>query len=126
MGTGTALAVDPDVVTCTLAPCYEAVKTARDFARTTLQRWGLGDLFDDVALVTSELVTNALRHAIGQQSDADPAARPASGDGGAGRLAFPPNPAPARAWTDCPSGSAWCTARRSWSARSATPAVRVR
>ncbi|MFI6844160.1 ATP-binding protein [Kitasatospora sp. NBC_00085] len=65
MSTGTALAVDPHVVTCTLAPRYEAVRTARDFARTALQRWGLGELFDDVALVASELVTNALRHAIG-------------------------------------------------------------
>ncbi|WP_329561908.1 ATP-binding protein [Kitasatospora sp. NBC_01266] len=71
MGTGAALAVDPDVVTCTLAPRYDAVKTARDFTRTTLLRWGLDDLFDDVALVASELVTNALRHAIGQPTAAD-------------------------------------------------------
>lgn len=69
MSTGTALAVDPHVVTCTLAPRYEAVRTARDFARTALQRWGLGELFDDVALVASELVTNALRHAIGARPD---------------------------------------------------------
>ncbi|MDH6144433.1 hypothetical protein P3T35_006475 [Kitasatospora sp. GP30] len=71
MGTGTALAIDPDVVTCTLPPRYDAVKTARDFTRTSLQRWGLGDMFDDVALVASELVTNALRHAIGQPTAAD-------------------------------------------------------
>ncbi|GAA1993039.1 ATP-binding protein [Kitasatospora viridis] len=71
MGTGTALAVDPDVVTCTLAPRYDAVKTARDFARTSLCSWGLDDLFDDVALVASELVTNALRHAIGRPTAAD-------------------------------------------------------
>ncbi|MDH6120334.1 hypothetical protein ABH930_005890 [Kitasatospora sp. GAS204A] len=71
MGTGAALAVDPDVVTCTLAPRYDAVKTARDFTRTTLLRWGLENLFDDVALVSSELVTNALRHAIGQPTVAD-------------------------------------------------------
>ncbi|MEV7783061.1 ATP-binding protein [Kitasatospora sp. NPDC088351] len=69
MSTGTALAVDPHVVTCTLAPRYEAVRTARDFARSALQRWGLGELFDDVALVASELVTNALRHAIGARPD---------------------------------------------------------
>lgn len=69
MGTGTALAVDPHVVTCTLAPRFEAVRTARDFARTALQRWGLMELFDDVALVASELVTNALRHAIGARPD---------------------------------------------------------
>lgn len=70
MSTGTALAVDPHVVTCTLAPRYEAVRTARDFARTALHRWGLGELFDDVALVASELVTNALRHAIGARPGA--------------------------------------------------------
>ncbi|WP_280719251.1 ATP-binding protein [Kitasatospora sp. MAP5-34] len=64
MSTGTALAVDPHVVTCTLAPRLEAVRTAREFARSTLQDWGLGALFDDVALVASELVTNALRHAL--------------------------------------------------------------
>lgn len=64
MSTGTALAVDPYVVTCTLAPRFEAVRTAREFARSTLQDWGLGALFDDVALVASELVTNALRHAL--------------------------------------------------------------
>jgi hypothetical protein len=70
MSTGTAIAVDPHVVTCTLAPRFEAVRTAREFARSTLHAWGLGALFDDVALVASELVTNALRHALEQRSDA--------------------------------------------------------
>ncbi|MEV8097081.1 ATP-binding protein [Streptomyces sp. TLI_235] len=65
MSTGTAIAADPYVVSCTLAPRYEAVRSARDFARTTLRSWGLDSLFDDVALVASELVTNALRHALG-------------------------------------------------------------
>jgi len=65
MSTGTALATDPHVVSCTLAPRLEAVRTAREFARSTLHGWGLGDLFDDVSLVASELVTNALRHALG-------------------------------------------------------------
>ncbi|MFD9127523.1 ATP-binding protein [Kitasatospora sp. NPDC059571] len=69
MGTGTAIAVDPFVASCTLTPRFEAVRAARDFARTTLQGWGLGALFDDVALVASELVTNALRHAIGTSAD---------------------------------------------------------
>lgn len=67
MSTGAALATDPHVVSCTLAPRFEAVRTAREFARTTLEGWGLGELFDDVSLVASELVTNALRHALGQQ-----------------------------------------------------------
>jgi len=76
MSTGTALAVDPHVVTCTLAPRLEAVRTAREFARSTLQGWGLGDLFDDVALVASELVTNALRHALEPRRDVQPAVEP--------------------------------------------------
>ncbi|MGW2250252.1 ATP-binding protein [Kitasatospora sp. NPDC001660] len=84
MSTGTALAVDPLVVTCTLAPRFEAVRTARDFARTALQRWGLMELFDDVALVASELVTNALRHAIG--------ARPDPVGGALGEYDFPTQP----------------------------------
>ncbi|WP_110666499.1 ATP-binding protein [Streptomyces tateyamensis] len=82
MGTGTAVAVDPDVATCTLAPRYDAVRTARDFARTSLQHWGLDYLFDDVALVASELVTNALRHAIGEPTAADLSQSP-------GRASFP-------------------------------------
>ncbi|BFV60310.1 ATP-binding protein [Kitasatospora sp. CMC57] len=76
MSTGTAIAVDPHVVTCTLAPRFEAVRTAREFARSTLHGWGLGALFDDVALVASELVTNALRHALENRCDAA-AAEPA-------------------------------------------------
>jgi anti-sigma regulatory factor (Ser/Thr protein kinase) len=50
--------------TCGLPPRYEAVKSARDFTRETLQRWRLEGQFDTVALVVSELVTNALRHGL--------------------------------------------------------------
>ncbi|WP_392671437.1 ATP-binding protein [Streptomyces sp. LN785] len=49
---------------CTLPPRYEAVGGARKFTKATLARWDLSDRFDDVALVVSELVTNALRHAL--------------------------------------------------------------
>ncbi len=60
--------LDPSAVagsaSCTLPPRYEAVGGARSFTRTTLTSWDLGDRFDDVALVVSELVTNALRHAL--------------------------------------------------------------
>ncbi|WP_189130911.1 ATP-binding protein [Wenjunlia tyrosinilytica] len=49
-----------------LPPRFEAVKDARDFAMTTLRRWNLAELFDSVALVASELVTNALRHGMSQ------------------------------------------------------------
>lgn len=37
---------------------------ARQFTRSTLTSWDLNERFDDVALVVSELVTNALRHAL--------------------------------------------------------------
>ncbi|MFJ5227711.1 ATP-binding protein [Streptomyces sp. NPDC088400] len=49
---------------CALPPHYEAVRGARQFTRTTLKQWELSERFDDVALVVSELVTNALRHAL--------------------------------------------------------------
>lgn len=35
---------------------------ARCFARALLDRWRLATLTDDVSLVVTELVTNALRH----------------------------------------------------------------
>jgi anti-sigma regulatory factor (Ser/Thr protein kinase) len=59
---------------CELAPCLESVREARRFTRQTLQRWGLPELFDNVALVTSELVTNALRHGVGADTGPHPAA----------------------------------------------------
>lgn len=49
---------------CALPARYEAVGGARQFTKATLTQWGLIDRFDDVALVVSELVTNALRHAL--------------------------------------------------------------
>lgn len=54
----------PDALACALTARPESVKLARDFARTTLYSWGMPDLFDDLGLVVSELVTNALRHAL--------------------------------------------------------------
>ncbi|MBT2416035.1 ATP-binding protein [Streptomyces sp. ISL-12] len=49
---------------CALPPRYEAVREARRFTRRTLDGWHTGDRFDDICLVVSELVTNALRHAL--------------------------------------------------------------
>ncbi|MFD5424502.1 ATP-binding protein [Streptomyces sp. NPDC127084] len=49
---------------CALPPRYEAVRGARTFTSRTLAAWDLSERFDDVALVVSELVTNALRHAM--------------------------------------------------------------
>ncbi|MEU0738594.1 ATP-binding protein [Streptomyces sp. NPDC006134] len=53
-----------NAASCALPARYEAVREARRFARRTLGQWELGDRFDDVCLVVSELVTNALRHAL--------------------------------------------------------------
>ncbi|MBU7598113.1 ATP-binding protein [Streptomyces sp. P38-E01] len=50
--------------TCILSSHYEAVGTAREFTHTTLSSWQLPRYCDDVTLVASELVTNALRHAV--------------------------------------------------------------
>ncbi|MFE7121248.1 ATP-binding protein [Streptomyces sp. NPDC057654] len=57
---------------CALPARFEAVRAARRFTRSTLQQWELPDVFDDLALTVSELVTNALRHGV-------PAERPAPG-----------------------------------------------
>ena len=60
--------LDPAAVSsaasCALPARYEAVRDARHFTRRTLDQWDMNDRFDDVCLVVSELVTNALRHAL--------------------------------------------------------------
>lgn len=68
--------IDPSAaagsVSCALPARYEAVRGARQFTRSTLSQWGLSDRFDDVALVVSELVTNALRHALPADTPREP------------------------------------------------------
>ncbi len=54
---------------CALPPRYEAVSSARNFTRSTLRHWDLTEKFDDVALVVSELVTNAMRHGLTPGAD---------------------------------------------------------
>ncbi|MEU6194205.1 ATP-binding protein [Streptomyces sp. NPDC047061] len=65
--------LDPAAVSnaasCALPARYEAVREARQFTRRTLGQWDVGDRFDDVCLVVSELVTNALRHAVPGETD---------------------------------------------------------
>ncbi|MFJ9905844.1 ATP-binding protein [Streptomyces sp. NPDC101152] len=60
--------LDPAAVSnaasCALPARFEAVREARLFTRRTLDQWDIGERFDDVCLVVSELVTNALRHAL--------------------------------------------------------------
>ncbi|TDC39428.1 ATP-binding protein [Actinomadura sp. KC345] len=49
----------------TVEPDPESVTEARHFAVSRLAEWGVAELTDDVGLVVSELVTNALRHSGG-------------------------------------------------------------
>ncbi|MEV7614740.1 ATP-binding protein [Streptomyces sp. NPDC089799] len=91
--------VDPTAVSgsasCALPARYEAVRGARSFTRSTLGQWGLEERFDDVALVVSELVTNALRHALPQDG---PGGEPGCelGGGLGGGLVVEPGRAPGR------------------------------
>jgi len=52
------------VATRTPAPDARSVGTARDFCLATLHRWGIVERSDDIAVVVSELLTNALRHGL--------------------------------------------------------------
>jgi len=54
----------PRVAIRSLAMKPKPARAARDFAVATVQRWGAAACADDVAIVVSELVTNALRHAL--------------------------------------------------------------
>lgn len=53
------------VTSCQLSPQYSALGAARSFARRTVQSWQAENLADDLTLVVSELVANALRHGLG-------------------------------------------------------------
>ncbi|MFK4097886.1 ATP-binding protein [Streptomyces anthocyanicus] len=72
----------------------DAVRTARSLVRRTLGEWRLDSVGDIAALLVSELVTNALRHATGpigvrlvrSPAPAAPAAPAAGGDGADGVL----------------------------------------
>lgn len=49
-----------------------AVPAAREFAIATLHRWSMQERSGDMAVVVSELLTNALRHALPEPSKARP------------------------------------------------------
>jgi anti-sigma regulatory factor (Ser/Thr protein kinase) len=59
----------PRIATYTSGGGAGSVRAARDFTVATLHRWSAADRSHDIAVVVSELLTNALRHA-----------RPGSGD----------------------------------------------
>jgi hypothetical protein len=67
----------PRVATRTLGADVESVRAARDFAVATLHRWGITERSQDIAIVVSELLTNALRHGL---SEADESWPPETGD----------------------------------------------
>ncbi len=56
----------PRVATRTSRGTAQSVGAARDFSLATLRRWTVADRTDDIAIVLSELLTNALRHGTGR------------------------------------------------------------
>ncbi len=56
----------PKVATRTPEVGAESVRAARDFTASTLHRWGVTERCEDIVVVVSELMTNALRHAVPQ------------------------------------------------------------
>jgi Histidine kinase-like ATPase domain len=81
----------PRLAMRTAGPDARSVGTARDFCLSTMRRWGVTDRQDDVAVVVSELLTNALRHAVPQAGPrpGTPSATPHGPAGGTGRSRWP-------------------------------------
>ena len=64
---GQAAGVDPadsSSVSCSLPADLSAVREARLVVQHALDGWRADDIYDDVVLVASELVANALRHGL--------------------------------------------------------------
>ncbi len=68
----TAWAGLPRIATRTLGADTGSVRAARDFTIATLRRWGTAERSQDIAIVVSELLTNALRHALPGSGDTRP------------------------------------------------------
>jgi anti-sigma regulatory factor (Ser/Thr protein kinase) len=60
----TACAYLLQTATCALSGHVSSVRAARDFTVATLRRWCTTHSSQDITVVVSELVTNALRHAL--------------------------------------------------------------
>ena len=54
----------PRIATRALGAQAGSVRAARDFTIATLRRWGTAHSSQDIAIVVSELLTNALQHAL--------------------------------------------------------------
>lgn len=61
---GTGWECPPQIATRALGAEARSVAAARDFTFVTLRRWGTRYNSQDIAVVVSELVTNAVRHAL--------------------------------------------------------------
>ena len=57
-------ACPPRIATRALGARAGSVRAARDFTVATLRRWGTAHSSQDIAIVVSELLTNALQHAL--------------------------------------------------------------
>jgi len=68
----TGWACPPRIATRALGAQAGSVRAARDFTVATLRRWGTAHSSQDIAIVVSEMVTNALRHALPGPGDAGP------------------------------------------------------
>lgn len=72
------LAADPGVqdrariATRTPGTDARSVRVSRDFTANTLRRWGVAERREDIVVVVSELLTNALRHASSHSADPKP------------------------------------------------------
>jgi two-component sensor histidine kinase len=53
------------VASCSIRPVDDSLDAARSFVHRTARAWHVDSLADDLALVVTELVTNALRHGLG-------------------------------------------------------------
>jgi hypothetical protein len=62
----------PRIATRTFGADAGSVRAARDFTIATLRRWRTAERSQDVAIVVSELLTNALRHALPGSGDTRP------------------------------------------------------
>jgi Histidine kinase-like ATPase domain len=62
-------ACPPRIATRVLGADPGSVRAARDFAVAIVHRWGMAERSSDIAIVVSELMTNALRHAVSGSGD---------------------------------------------------------
>jgi len=67
--TATGWAAMPRIATRALGPDVGSVHAARNFTSVILRRWDTAERGQDIVIVVSELVTNALRHALPAAGD---------------------------------------------------------